>query len=110
MPRLWLEIVNRVTAKWVGEGKEMKSAIILLILAAAITERTNNEVVPDTKGNQIFYVNNVLGQLVKTIAEGEYDPGYYSAEFNAGRFASGMYIYRLGGSKVNIVKKMMYVK
>ena len=62
------------------------------------------------KGNYSLNVYNVLGQLVKKLVDGEYEPGYYTSEFNASRLASGIYIYRLGGDKVNIVKKMMLVK
>jgi len=44
------------------------------------------------------------------LSEGEFEPGYYKTEFDARQLASGMYIYRLSGSNVNISKKMILMK
>jgi hypothetical protein len=62
------------------------------------------------KGNYILSVYNILGQQVKTLIEGEFEPGYYKTDFIASQFASGIYIYRLNGNGVNISKKMLLVK
>jgi len=61
-------------------------------------------------GRYILSVYNVLGQLVNILAEDDYQSGYYKVTFDAGRLASGMYIYRLSGSNVNISKKMILMK
>lgn len=55
-------------------------------------------------------VYNSIGQEVTTLIQKEYTPGNYSVNFNAKHLASGMYIYRLSGNNVNIVKKMMLIK
>lgn len=62
------------------------------------------------KGNYNLSVYNILGQSVRTLNQGEYDAGYYKAEFDAQQLASGVYIYRLNGNNVNISKKMLLVK
>ncbi len=61
-------------------------------------------------GNYSLRVYNILGQLVTTLFEGEMNPGNYKITFNAGNFASGVYIYRLYGNNVNISKKMVLIK
>jgi hypothetical protein len=61
-------------------------------------------------GRYSVSVYNVLGQLVKTLADDEYLPGYYKVNFDAARLSSGMYIYRLSGSNVNMTKKMVLMK
>jgi hypothetical protein len=61
-------------------------------------------------GRYNLSIYNVLGQHVKTLTDTEYDAGYYKANFDASRYSSGIYIYRLSGNKVNISKKMLLVK
>ncbi|PKL82279.1 MAG: hypothetical protein CVV24_10900 [Ignavibacteriae bacterium HGW-Ignavibacteriae-3] len=61
-------------------------------------------------GRYTISIYNVLGQLIETLGDGEYAPGYYKLNFDAGRLASGMYIYRLSGDKVNFIKKMLLLK
>jgi hypothetical protein len=65
--------------------------------------------IPET-GRYGLSVYNILGQLIQTISDEEYVPGYYKINFDASRFASGMYIYKLTGSNVNISKKMVFMK
>lgn len=61
-------------------------------------------------GRYSIGVYNILGQLVRVLGDGEYQAGYYKVDFDASRFASGMYIYRLSGNNVNISKKMVLMK
>lgn len=55
-------------------------------------------------------VYNILGQQVATLVDGRMGAGTYSVEFDASRFSSGVYLYRLetGGFISN--KKMMLLK
>jgi hypothetical protein len=61
-------------------------------------------------GRYNLSIYNVLGQLVKTLTESDYEAGYYKVNFDASRYSSGIYIYRLSGDKVNISKKMILMK
>jgi hypothetical protein len=55
-------------------------------------------------------VYNVLGQQVATLVDEVRQAGYYSVRFDAGRLASGLYIYRIVAGDVTMVKKMMLTK
>ena len=61
-------------------------------------------------GMYTLKVYNSIGQEVATLIQKEYAPGNYSVNFSAKHLASGMYIYRLSGNNVNMVKKMMLIK
>lgn len=58
----------------------------------------------------------VTGELVETIYNGQLGIGYHQFDWNASRFASGMYIYRMSAQSLvndksfNSVKKMMLLK
>jgi hypothetical protein len=60
-------------------------------------------------------IYNVLGQQVATIVNKNQTAGTYTASFNAGNYASGVYFYRLtavsgGASVFTDVKKLVLVK
>lgn len=55
-------------------------------------------------------VYNILGQEVVTLIDGEMSAGIHKVNFDASRIASGVYIYKLVGSNVNISKKMILMK
>ena len=55
-------------------------------------------------------VYNILGQLVTTLVNGQLNAGSHQIVFDAGRFASGIYIYNLSGQNVNMTKKMVLIK
>lgn len=55
-------------------------------------------------------IYNVLGQKVATLFSGVQGPGTYQYSFNAARFASGVYFYRLEAGSTVITKKMMLIK
>lgn len=61
-------------------------------------------------GRYNLSIYNILGQLVRVLADDEYQPGYFKLTFDASRLASGVYIYKLSGNNVNIIKKMLLVK
>ncbi len=63
--------------------------------------------------NDGFYslkVFNVLGQEVATLIDRNLATGEYNVDFNASGLASGLYIYKLEGNDVNLVRKMMLMK
>ena len=53
---------------------------------------------------------SMLGELVETIAEGNYEMGNYKVNVNAGNLPSGVYIYRLESSDFVQVRKMVLIK
>ncbi len=62
-------------------------------------------------GKVSLQVFNVLGQMVATIAGGQYNLGQYQVDWNASRLASGLYFYRLTvDDNVVATKKMMLLK
>ncbi|OGF16036.1 MAG: hypothetical protein A2509_03210 [Candidatus Edwardsbacteria bacterium RIFOXYD12_FULL_50_11] len=66
-------------------------------------------------GNVSLKIYNTLGQLVKTLVNGQQQPGVYSANWNgrdnSGRTAAnGVYIYRLESGAFKATKKMVVIK
>lgn len=55
-------------------------------------------------------IYNQLGQKVQELINGEYEAGYYSQEWNATPFASGVYFYELRTKNFSAIKKLMLVK
>ena len=55
-------------------------------------------------------VYNILGQEVTTLFQGFQNTGKYVASFDASKFASGIYIYRLQSGNTTLTKKMMLLK
>ncbi len=55
-------------------------------------------------------VYNVLGQRVATLVSGMQNAGVHEIQFDATRFASGMYLYRIAAGDHVSVKKMILMK
>ncbi|MCZ7615898.1 MAG: T9SS type A sorting domain-containing protein [Ignavibacteriaceae bacterium] len=55
-------------------------------------------------------IYNMLGELVRTIAEGNYEAGYHKITVNAADLPSGAYIYRIESPEFVQVKKMVLIK
>ena len=55
-------------------------------------------------------IYNMLGELVETLAEGNYEAGYHKVTFNASSLPSGAYIYRIESDAFVQVKKMILLK
>ena len=55
-------------------------------------------------------VYNLLGEEIATLASGNTLPGSYSVEFDAGRFSSGVYYYKLTAGDFTDTKKLMLIK
>ncbi len=55
---------------------------------------------------------NITGELVYTLTDKEYEPGYYEIELNAGklRLASGVYLYRMQSIDYITMKKLVLTK
>jgi len=57
-----------------------------------------------------FEIFNSLGQLVQTLLNDEITAGDYSIMWNADKFSSGTYFYRLSSDKFSLIKKMTLIK
>jgi hypothetical protein len=55
-------------------------------------------------------VYNTLGEVVRTLFEGQQGPGNYTATFNGTDLASGVYFYKLESGTVSITKKLVLMK
>jgi len=62
------------------------------------------------RGFVTLTVYNVLGQKVETLFSGYQNAGNYQATFNAIKYASGVYFYRLQTGSLTMTKKMMLLK
>ena len=55
-------------------------------------------------------IYNIIGQRVAQLFDTEISAGQHSITFDASKLSSGIYFYRLLGSDVNIVRKMILTK
>jgi hypothetical protein len=55
-------------------------------------------------------IYNMIGELVRTLADGNYDAGYHKVTLNAADLPSGAYIYRIESVDFVQVKKMILIK
>ncbi len=59
----------------------------------------------------VLNVYDITGRQISTLINGELKTaGYYTVDFNAAGFASGLYIYRIQTEKESVSKKMVLVK
>lgn len=55
-------------------------------------------------------VFNILGQQVETLVDSDMPAGEHSVEWDAGRFSSGIYFYRLEADGFTQTRKMAFIK
>lgn len=55
-------------------------------------------------------IYNVLGQEIAELLNGEMKAGNYSIKFDASKFSSGMYLYKLTAGNFTSVKKLLLLK
>jgi hypothetical protein len=55
-------------------------------------------------------VFNLLGQEVATLVNQEQKAGNYTANFNASKLASGVYMYKIQAGSFSLSRKMMLLK
>jgi hypothetical protein len=65
-----------------------------------------------SKSSQLsLIVYNILGERVATLVDGLTPPGEHQVRFDASRFSSGVYFYRLTADGVLLsTRKMMYIR
>lgn len=62
------------------------------------------------RAHVVLKIYNVLGQAVATLVDGEKETGRYEISWSAGRFASGVYLYRLQTGTFMKTKKMVLTR
>ncbi len=62
------------------------------------------------KSKVVIKIYDILGSEVTTLVNEEMEAGWYQKEFNASRFASGVYIYQIHTDKFTNAKKMILLK
>jgi hypothetical protein len=55
-------------------------------------------------------VFNTLGQQVATLVKGEKESGYHEVKFDASRFSSGVFLYRMQAGAFVETKNLLLVK
>ena len=55
-------------------------------------------------------VYDILGNVVETLIDTEVEAGYHSIQWNASRFASGVYFYRIVSGSFVSAKKLILLK
>jgi len=55
-------------------------------------------------------IHSLNGQQIDTINQGTREPGSYSLIWDASRFASGVYLYKIQAGKYRATKKMLYLR
>jgi TctA family transporter len=61
-------------------------------------------------GRVTLRIFNVLGQEVGTLLNSDQNAGKYQLTFDASRYSSGVYFYRIEAGTFSAVKKMMLLK
>jgi hypothetical protein len=61
-------------------------------------------------GNVKIAVYNIRGEKVADLVNGQHQPGFYTAVFNAAGLSSGVYYYQIQTKDFNALKMMMILK
>jgi len=62
------------------------------------------------ESNVNLSIYNLIGELVTTLVDEQMTPGIYEYEFNAGKFSSGIYLYKIIAGDFVETKKMILMK
>ncbi len=71
---------------------------------------TNIKFAVPVTGNMKISVYNILGDEIEILVNENLTPGTYSVDFNAEKYSSGVYFYRLQSEKFSDSKKMIIAK
>ena len=62
----------------------------------------------ESKVHLVLY--DINGRLIETLVNEKQQPGYYSVQWDASQFSSGVYIYRIQADGFSAVKKCLLIK
>jgi hypothetical protein len=124
-PRIYAQMVNSRGGLGNGTVTGVATAKQTLPLMFKLLQNYPNPFNPVTtvgydiavSSHVVLKVYNILGQLVATLVNDVEQPGFKEARWNAARYASGVYLYRLEATSVanpsktfTSVKKMILMK
>ncbi|MBL7135972.1 MAG: T9SS type A sorting domain-containing protein [Candidatus Marinimicrobia bacterium] len=66
------------------------------------------ELPKESKVHLVLY--DINGRLIETFVNEKQQPGYYSVQWNASQYSSGVYIYRIQADGFSAVKKCLLIK
>lgn len=72
--------------------------------------KTTIKFIVPKRGHYVLKVYDALGQVVKTLANNNFEQGSYSFEFRGNDLSSGIYFYTLSGENVSLNMKMILLK
>ena len=55
-------------------------------------------------------IYDITGRLIETLVNEKQQPGYYSVQWDASQYSSGVYIYRIQADGFSAVKKCLLIK
>ncbi len=113
--------------------KQNKFRYEALVTVSSATNITNQNEIPDTyslsqnypnpfnpvtkinfaipkQGLTTLKVYDLLGRVVQTLVNEEMQPAYYSVNFDASHYSSGVYFYKLESGSFSEVKRMIILK
>ncbi len=62
------------------------------------------------KSQVTLTVSEVLGQKVAELVNGDIQAGFHEVQFNTGKLASGVYLYRLQAESFMATKKLLILR
>ena len=65
---------------------------------------------PENAANVSLTIYNTLGEKVAEVFNGSQEAGSYKYQWDAGKHASGLYLYELRTEKFSATKKMLMIK
>jgi fibronectin type 3 domain-containing protein len=126
--RMYYYYVTTLFNQWESNPSDTVNALVEAITAVAIIDKLPsayqlkqnfpNPFNPSTKinyqlpmtSNVELTVYNLVGQKVATLVSERQEAGYYLVEWDATRFSSGVYFYRIQANDFSNVRKMILVR
>ena len=106
------------TCFFIDPGDKVKNKTGIIPSVYSLSQNYPNPFNPITKidfsipknGFVVLKIYDVLGREIKTLVNENKTAGYYTIDFNASEFSSGVYFYRLESNGYVNVKRMMLIK
>lgn len=101
----YFDIITSVKEENVNKPNEFK---LMQNYPNPFNPSTNLEFVVDKKAKVSLNIFDILGRKIAQLTNDIYSPGKYKIQWNAGKFASGVYFARLqSGEKIQTIRMML---